>query len=441
MKTSKNRYSFLAAGVALAVIPLAASAQTYTWTTIAGQAGVTGTNNGIGSLAKFFTPTGVTVDSAGNVYVADYGNNLIRELTPSGTNWNVTTIAGNVTAQADEDGTGASAFFVEPCVIAADSANPPNLFVTDYQWNTGNVRQMSRSGGAWNALTIQHHLSPVYSQNPYGVAVDVAGDIFLTEQTGNAVDTMSFQGANWTGSRILGGGYGNVGTTDGTNLAARFNAPQGIAVDANGNLYIADTGNHTVREASLIPNTAKWVTATLAGIAGVAGYADGLNTGAAFNGPDGIAVDQSGNLYVADANNNMIRKLTPQGTNWTVSTIGGQLNRAHGTADGVGTQSSFYHPASLAVDGQGRLFVADYLNSTIRMGVPSPTTNPPPSLQMATGGGTAFIMWPASASGYVLQTSTNLNTGPWESVSAGVVTNLVFSGPMTNGQRFYRLQQ
>src|SRR5579863_4895504 len=317
MKTSKNRYSFLAAGVALAVIPLAASAQTYTWTTIAGQAGVTGTNNGIGSLAKFFTPTGVTVDSAGNVYVADYGNNLIRELTPSGTNWNVTTIAGNVTAQADEDGTGASAFFVEPCVIAADSANPPNLFVTDYQWNTGNVRQMSRSGGAWNALTIQHHLSPVYSQNPYGVAVDVAGDIFLTEQTGNAVDTMSFQGANWNGSRILGGGYGNVGTTDGTNLAARFNAPQGIAVDANGNLYIADTGNHTVREASLIPNTAKWVTATLAGIAGVAGYADGLNTGAAFNGPDGIAVDQSGNLYVADANNNMIRKLTPQGTNWT----------------------------------------------------------------------------------------------------------------------------
>jgi hypothetical protein len=92
------------------------------------------------------------------------------------------------------------------------------------------------------------------------------------------------------------------------------------------------------------------------------------------------------------------------------------------------------------VDNEGRLFVADYLNNTIRMGVPLAVTNPPPSLQIASAGGAAFVLWPSSANGYVLQTSTNLNSGPWLMVAGNITTNFVFSGPMTNAQTFYRLQ-
>jgi len=129
----------------------------------------------------------------------------------------------------------------------------------------------------------------------------------------------------------------------------------------------------------------------------------------------------------------MIRKMTPQGTNWIVTTIGGQLNQAHGAADGVGVQASFYHPASLAVDSQGRVFVADYMNNIIRMGTP-------PALQIASSGGAAFVMLPFSNTNFVIHTATS-PAGPWQTVAGGVTTNLVFSGPMTNSHNFYRLLQ
>ena len=137
MKTWKKLYHFL--GVALAFGPLAASAQTYTWTTVAGLAGNTGTNNGTGGSARFTMPTGITVDSAGNVYVADNGNDLIRELTQNGTNWNVTTIAGSVSPSLEMDGTGTSATFISPNGITADSGNPPFCM-----WPTSTVRVKCR---------------------------------------------------------------------------------------------------------------------------------------------------------------------------------------------------------------------------------------------------------------------------------------------------------
>ena len=114
----------------------------------------------------------------------------------------------------------------------------------------------------------------------------------------------------------------------------------------------------------------------------------------------------------SDGNNNTIRKLTPQGTNWVVTTIGGQLNRSHGTADGIGQTSSFYHPIGVAVDNSGKVYVTDYNNNTIRLGTPSTVTNPPPTLQIPTSGNAAYVIWPFSAAGYTLQTTTNLNSGP-----------------------------
>lgn len=147
----------------------------------------------------------------------------------------------------------------------------------------------------------------------------------------------------------------NAGSTNGTGTAASFNRPFGIAIDAAGNLYVADEGNDLVRKIS----TGAVVT-TLAGMAGVPGAINGMDTLASFNKPFGVAVDGSGNVYVADAGNNIIRAITPAGL---VSTFAG--TGKPGGANGTDT-ASFNNPLSVAVDGSGNLYVADYGNDLIR---------------------------------------------------------------------------
>ena len=418
-------------------------AQTYTWSTIAGLGGVSGTDDGVGSKARFNAPWGIAVDGSGTSYIVDSGNQLIRMLALVGTNWNITTIAGSVAAWHDVDGTNSQANFLQPYGIAADSSSPTTLYITDQKVNTaGAVRSLRYLGaGIWQSATLVDYFAGGAVAQPTGLALDSAGELFVTLTEQNSVIYVSQPGANWVYSTIAGGGFSHPGTTDGTNLVAFFNGPAATAVDASGNVYVADTENHTIRKLALLSGTANWVTTTIAGTPGISGNADGMNGAALFNGPDGLAVDSSGHIFVADANNNTIRKVTPQGTNWIATTIGGQLNRSHGTNDGVGAASSFYHPAGLAVDNLGRVFVADYQNNTIRMGIPSAITNPPPALQMATAGNSAYVMWPYSDTGYVLQYSTNLNSGPWVTVAGGISTNLVFTGLMTDRQTFYRLLQ
>lgn len=443
MKTCQNFHRFFALGIALAVAPLAASARTYTWTTIAGLGGAQGTNNGTGGAARFNSPWGITVDSSGNVYVAEFGNQLIRMLSPVDTNWNVTTIAGAVDAWQDVDGTNGNAKFYQPYGIVADAATPPTLYLVDshLSGSPGAVRSLKNiSPGIWQSARLAANLAGGLGAQPVGISINSAGELFVTLAVQNRVLHVRQPGANWVYSTVAGGGFNTPGSEDGTNTLARFNGPATCAVDGNGDVFVGDTQNHTIRKLTRIQGTTNWVTSTIAGLAGVSGFYDGTNGGALFSGPDGLAVDASGTIFVADANNNAIRKMTPQGTNWVVTTIGGHLNGGYGSGDGVGTAASFYHPAGIAVDSLGRIFVADNFNNTIRMGTPSAVTNPPPALQMATAGGAAFVLWPSSAAGYVLQTSTNANTGPWVSVTSGITTNLVFSGPMTNAQNFYRLQ-
>jgi sugar lactone lactonase YvrE len=442
MKTFNFFQRFLALGVGLAA--LNATAQTYTWTTIAGQAGTTGTNSGTGSAAQFSTPWGITQSTNDDFFVSDMGNDTVRRVffSSSVSNWIVRTIAGVPGDNSVNDGT--NAIFDHPAGIVAIAVN--DFYIVDGQPNNYDsaLRQTAFGSGVWNTTSLtarsyEPNVTIFGFNQPSGVAVDTAGDIFVVDEHNNNVNEAMQTGANWTVKTIAGGSNG-PGATDGTNLAALFNAPAGLAVDSSGNIYVTDTGNDTIRKITPVPGTTNWITTTIAGQAGNPGNFDGTNNAAQFNGPDGIAVDAADDLYVSDAGNNTIRKLVLQGTNWVVSTIGGQVDRA-GAADGVGTLASFSHPVGLAVDGQGRVFVADYRNSTIRMGTPSTVTNPPPALQMATAGGAAFVMWPSSATGCVLQTSTNLNAGPWQTLSNGITTNLVFAGPITNGQAFFRLLQ
>src|SRR5260370_38272600 len=150
------------------------------------------------------------------------------------------------------------------------------------------------------------------------------------------------------------------GNVDGTGANARFCTAGGVAVDTTGNVYVADQCNDTIRKM-----TPAGVVTTLAGLAGRPGSADGTNTNARFYFPDGIAVDDATNLYVSDSVNNTIRKMTPLGTNWVVSTLAGQTNN-FGSLDGTGTNALFWAPSSVAVDGQGNVYVSDTGNHTIR---------------------------------------------------------------------------
>src|SRR5262245_27987968 len=164
----------------------------------------------------------------------------------------------------------------------------------------------------------------------------------------------------------IAGQPGNLGTTDGTNSGAQFRSPAGVCLDAAGVVYVAD-GN-AVRSVRAFGTN--WVVTTLAGSAAHGGI-DGTNLAATFDFPQGIALDSAGNLFVADANNNAIRKVVPSGTNWVVTTVAGAGRSYPGTLDGTNTSAKFNHPYGVAVDAGGTLYVADANNSTIRKVTPS----------------------------------------------------------------------
>ena len=161
-------------------------------------------------------------------------------------------------------------------------------------------------------------------------------------------------------------GIAASGYQDGVGSDAQFDFPFGVAVDTNGTIYVADTDNHTIRKV-----TSAGVVTTLAGLAGFPAYGavDGTGSAARFYYPNGVAVDLAGNLYVADTYDSAIRKVTPAGV---VTTLAGQVGlNLFGTNDGPGSAAHFYMPAGVAVDNTGNVFVADSGNETIREVSPS----------------------------------------------------------------------
>ena len=372
------------------------TAQPYTFTTIAGLAGVSGTADGTNSTARFYRPSGLAVDGAGNIYVADLLNHTIRKIAPAGTNWVVSTLAGLAGTLGSADGTNDQARFDHPSAVAVDNAG--NLFVTD------NYSQTIRK------------ITPL--------------------------------GTNWVVSTVAGLAWA-AGSDDGTNSDARFKGPQAIAVDSSGRLYVTDRLNCTVRGVS--PVGTNWVVSTLAGTAvlNYGGFKDGRNGDAEFNLPFGIARHSGGNLYVADFGNNAIRRISPDGPDWVTSTVAGfsgahghqrrvrqacdvqlaewhrgerfgdslcdgpvqlhdQENRAGwqflggkhvgglagaaGTNDGVGVSARFYLPWGIAMDGEGSLFVADSFNNTIRRGMLPSASAPTLHILLVADAGGPFLV-------------------------------------------------
>ena len=188
---------------------------------------------------------------------------------------------------------------------------------------------------------------------PKGLTLDAAGNIYFADTRRQVICRMTPSGA----VTIIAGQPDSIGSADGAGNQARFNSPRGVAMDADGNLYVADSRNNTIRRV-----TPGGMVTTFAGLPGVVGCNDGSRGYARFNFPNGVAVDKSGNVYVADLYNSIIRKVTPGGN---VTTLAGQPG-VEGSANGRGGAALFNFPISIAVDGSDNVYVADMLNNAIR---------------------------------------------------------------------------
>lgn len=255
--------------------------------------------DGNGTAASFNSPSGVAVDAAGNVFVAEFNANLIRVISPSGV---VTTLAGDGSIGST------NAYYLEssfdaPFGIAVDTAANTyaghDIYVSDY--NNDLVRQLSFTGrvSTWSNGAVT--LNGAGFNHPGGIAVDAAGIVYVADKGNNVIKKL-----DQTGVASILAGSGSPGSLNGIGTAASFNEPWGVAVDGAGNVYVADAGNNQIRKIS--PSGA---VTTLAGSPLVPpGAANGPGYAATFSIPFGVAVDATGNVYVADTYNNMIRKIT-----------------------------------------------------------------------------------------------------------------------------------
>jgi sugar lactone lactonase YvrE len=316
--------------------------------TLAGS-GVAGYLDGTGTAASFNIPTGNAVDASGNLYVTDSFNNLIRKITPAGV---VTTFAGSGEA-GFANGTGTASKFNYPCAIAVDSGG--NLYVADTYNNR--IRKITSSGvvTTFAGSGISGYANGVGTaaqfNNPWGIAVDASGNVFVGDTNNSSIRKITPTGVVTTLA-----GSGIAGFADGIGTSAQFNFPHGVAVDGSGNVYVADSNNFRIRKI----NVAAGIVTTLAG-SGINGYEDGNGALAKFATPTGVAVDAIGNVYVADTNGSKIRKISV--TN-LVTTFAGSTTQ--GYIDGIGLAAQFNFPRGISVDASGNVYITDTGNRRIR---------------------------------------------------------------------------
>lgn len=316
-------------------------------TTFAGS-GLMGSQNGKGTEASFANPMGIAIDTANNVYVADSHNNLIRKITPGGI---VTTLAGSGNA-GSTDGKGNDASFFYPGGITVN--NEGIVYVADTHNNL--IRRISPDGEVTtiagrrkDSLTNSTDTS-VRFDNPAGISTDAHGCVYVADWANDVIRKL-----NPDGKVTIIAGSGTPGSEDGIGTKASFYLPGGIAVDSAGFIYVADTYNNMIRKISPEGKV------TLLAGQKKKGHADGKGNLASFLHPQGIAVDKAGNVYVADMGNNRIRKITPDGN---VSTLAG--NGLRGSVNGRDTLASFFRPYGVAIGKNGSIYVADYQNNMVR---------------------------------------------------------------------------
>lgn len=332
---------------AIFAIPFGNSINSYIVATVAGS-GIRGSLDGLKGKAQFNWPTGVAVDGKGNIYVADFANNLIRRISNSG---EVATFIGSGYA-AFADGNGRNAHLKGPDNIAM--SDDGNLYVADA--DNFRIRKITPDG---MITTIAGSGLMGYKDGdgksarfayPTGVAVDSHGNVYIADRGSHTIRKIAADG---NVSTIAGNGF--PGYVDGNGKMTHLRQPISVAVDHDDNIYVADSGNNAIRKI-----TPEGVVSTLAG-SGRFGYKDGTGKDAFFSWPTGIAADNVGNIYVCDSRNNRIRRITPDGV---VSTVAGIS--IPGFADGPGYHAMFSFPTGIEVDRVGNIYVADSGNNRIR---------------------------------------------------------------------------
>jgi serine/threonine protein kinase/sugar lactone lactonase YvrE len=324
---------------------------------LAGQPGVSGSADGAASDARFQSPGGIAVDTDGNVYVADTGNNTIRKIARGG---RVSTLAGLAGKPGREDGSGNAARFLAPLGIAVDGAG--NLYVAEFASDTirkitpeGEVSTLAGSAGVPGSTDGTG--DNAHFRNPWSVAVDSTGNVYVADKSNFAIRQITPTGRVST----FAGFPGIPGDADGPGSYARFRDPRAVAVDSAGNICVADAGNDTIRMISTFG-----MVKTLAGMPGRAGDADGVGNKARFSNLQSVAVG-GGNIYVLDGDR--VRKVTPSGVVTTLFHFSLQPSASLAIAPlGGATAEAFslsFHPTSLAVDSTGKLYLIEGLNNVI----------------------------------------------------------------------------
>jgi sugar lactone lactonase YvrE len=337
---------------------------TYGWTGDGGPA------NG----AQLQLPVGIAVDGAGNLYIADSANNAIRKVTTDG-NINTIAGLGPTAPGFSGDTAAATAANLDgPLDVAVDSSS--NVYIADTNnanvrkiTSDGNINTIAGSTAiVSNAVTVMFGYSgdggaatSAELAGPAGVAVDAAGDIYIATYADNRIRKVAATGGNI--STFAGNsGYGFAGD-GGPALSSQLSAPRGICLDSAGNLYLADRWNNRIRK------IAGGTISTIAGN-GQANFGgdNGPATSAQLSAPDGVAVDHSGNVYIADFLNNRVRMVSPGGV---ITTIAGNGNSGFSGDGGPATSAQLSQPAGLAVDAAGNLYIADSNNSVVRKVTPA----------------------------------------------------------------------
>ena len=382
------------------------------------------------------------MDASGNLFIADVDNNVIRKVSTTGV---ITTVAGNGTQGYSGDGGSAdSAELNSPEGVAVDASG--NLFIGDVTNNR--IRKVSTSG---IITTVAGNGTLGYSGDggsatsaalayPSGVAVDASGNLFIADN--NRIRKVSTSGVITT---VAGNGTRGYSGDGGSADSAELNSPRGVAVDTSGNLFIADQGNNRIRKVST-----SGIITTVAGN-GRQGYSgDGGSADSAELDPISVAVDASGNLFIADYANFRIRKVSTSGV---ITTVAGNGTRGYSGDGGSADSAELNSPEGVAVDASGNLFITDYYNNRIRevIGGAVPVTITNYELRV-TNEKQVVNSWVATneinVSHYNIQRSTNSKdfetVGTIKAIGSGAnsysFTDMAPTPYPLNGVVYYRLQ-
>ena len=340
-------------------------------TTIAGNGtgGYSG-DGGAATAAKLNLPTGVAIDGLGNIYIADNVNNRIRKVNNSGI---ITTIAGNGSiGYSGDGGLATTAKLYSPTGIAIDSIG--NIYIAD-QYNQ-RIRKVNTSGiistiagnGTAGFSGDGGDATAAKFCYPTDVAIDVFGNVYIVDQYNARVRKVNSSGIITT---FAGSGFGGYSGDGGAATAAELMLPRSIATDRSGNVYIADFHNNNIRKVN-----SSGIISTIAGN-GIGGYSGdgGDATSAEINKPYGVTIDGRNNIYIADYGNNRVRKVSSSGV---ISTVAGIGTGSFSGDGGAATSAELDSPSYVTSDESGNVYIADNYNNRIRrlgLGIPEAFTD------------------------------------------------------------------